>query len=292
MVVAAGGLGFLIRSIPTLFKLRVGALITLTALGGALVAGGGRITLPQLVWLALSVGLTCAGSGSLNHYFDRDLDALMERTRRRPLAAGAIPHPWVVPLTGALLVAAGLGISALSLNVAVAFYGLAGAAIYVGVYTLWLKRRTPWNIVIGGLAGSSAVLAGGAVVPGGITPAVIALAMVVFLWTPPHFWSLAIAYEDDYRRARVPMLPVIVGKERAAKSVLWATLLLVLTTLAPTVVDPLGVAYMGAALGGGLVLVLANARLARDPSRPHALVSFHLSNAYLLMLFLSAILGR
>ncbi|MDR5693641.1 MAG: heme o synthase [Armatimonadota bacterium] len=281
----------LLPMLPTLFKLKVGALITCTAVGGALVAGRGQITHVQLLWLILSVGLTCAGSGSLNHYFDRDIDALMERTRRRPLPAGMISHPWLVPLVGILLVLVGLGIATFFLNVVVALYGLVGTVIYVGVYTLWLKRRTPWNIVIGGLAGSTAVLAGGTVVPGGLTPAILGLAGVVFLWTPPHFWSLAIAYEEDYRRAGVPMLPVVAGSERTAKAILWSTLFLLLTALVPVVWEPLGRAYLLAAVVGGAGLVIANMQLVRNPSRRRALMSFHLSNLYLLSLFLSAILG-
>lgn len=277
--------------LATLFKLRVGALIAFTAVGGAVVATRGTVALPDLVVLVIATGLTSAGAGCLNHYLDRDIDGVMERTRRRPLPAGQIHRMWTVPAAGFSLIVAGLLTAVAALNVSVAIYGLAGTVVYIGVYTAWLKRRSSWNIVIGGAAGSAAVLAGGALGPSGADLAVWALAGVVFLWTPPHFWSLAIAYTEDYRRAGIPMLPVVAGPRRTAWAILASTALLVAVTILPAAQRDLGRVFLLAALAAGSLLAVANIRLLQAPSRREALRNFHLSNAYLLVIFLAAIVS-
>ena len=157
------------------------------------------------------------------------------------------------------------------------------------VYTVWLKRRTWWNIVVGGLAGSFAVLAGAAAVtPDSLGALPLTFAVVLFLWTPPHFWSLAIAYREDYEAARVPMLPVVVGDRRAARAVYAGSVLLVASSLVP-ILFGMGWVYLVAAVGGGGYLLVASARLASAPSRRTAMTSFHASLIQLTVLLVAAI---
>ena len=170
-----------------------------------------------------------------------------------------------------------------------ALHTFLGAFTYGVVYTVWLKRRTWLNIVIGGLAGSFAVLAGAAAVtPESLGPLPLSFAVVLFLWTPPHFWSLAIAFRTDYEAARVPMLPVLVGDVRAAHAVLLGTVLLVAATLVP-IIFGMGWLYAAAAVGGGGYLLVTSARLAQAPDRRAAMVNFHATLIQLTLLLVAAI---
>jgi protoheme IX farnesyltransferase len=212
------------------FKVRIGIAITLSALAGLAVAPGPLPAAWKIAVLAFAVLLSAASAGAFNHYVERDLDARMARTRDRPFVTGALkPHAGWLWLIGLLLVIA-VGAAAWALNLAVALHVFLGAFVYGVVYTVWLKNRTWLNIVVGGLAGSFAVLAGASAVDPGLAPAPVILAVVLFLWTPPHFWSLATALREDYARAGVPMLPVVMGDAGAARAavprtgVLWARL--------------------------------------------------------------------
>ena len=201
----------LVRTVLGLFKLRIGFMIMLTALVGLAVAPGPALGALQVLVLALTVLVASASAGAFNQYYEHDSDHLMARTRGRAFVTGALPHTpaWLV-LMAALLIGA-VGAAAWFLNAVSATFVFLGAFFYAVVYTVWLKRRSWLNIVVGGMAGSFAVLAGAAAVDP--VPGALAwlLAAVLFLWTPPHFWSLAIANQAEYEAAGVPMLPVVVG---------------------------------------------------------------------------------
>ncbi|MDH3475029.1 MAG: protoheme IX farnesyltransferase, partial [Rhodospirillales bacterium] len=205
-----------LRLIGSLFKLRIAVAITLCALAGAAVTPGAAPAAWQLAALGFAVMLSAASAGAFNQFAERDLDARMSRTANRPFVTGRLHAGplWLGIIMATLVVA--VATAAFALNAWVALYVFLGAFVYGVVYTVWLKRRTWLNIVLGGLAGSFAVLAGAAAVDPGMTSAPIVLAVVLFLWTPPHFWSLAAALRDDYARAGVPMLPVVVGDRLAA----------------------------------------------------------------------------
>jgi protoheme IX farnesyltransferase len=190
-----------------LAKPGITALICTVAVGGFLLASPRSIDLVRLAILVACGAAGSAGAAMLNHYLDRDLDVRMKRTRHRPLPDERIPSSGRVAVLGLALLAVGIGLASWLLNPLTGFSIFLGGLTYVVVYTAWLKRRSSWNIVIGGFAGSAPALAGSAAAVGSWTPGVLAFALLVFLWTPPHFWSLALLLRDDYARAGLPMLP-------------------------------------------------------------------------------------
>jgi heme o synthase len=261
------------RDVLSLFKLRIGVFIMTTALVGFAVTPGPGLSLTQVIVLALSVLIASASAGAFNQYAEADVDRLMARTRNRPFATGSIaPTPVWLLLMAAMLVAA-VAAAWWALNVMSALYVFLGAFFYGVVYTLWLKRRSWLNIVVGGLAGSFAVLAGAAAVNPAIGVHGWLLALALFLWTPPHFWSLAIAGQADYAAAGVPMLPVVVGAERAARIVYGSAVALFAASLLPLFFGA-GVIYLVGALGGGLYFVFKARALAATPNRSSAIGSF------------------
>lgn len=263
------------REVLSLFKLRIGVFIMTTALVGFAVtpANGPSLGIVQVVVLALSVLLASAAAGAFNQYAEADADRLMARTRHRPFATGSIaPTPAWLLLMAVMLVAS-VAVAWWVLNVMSALYVFLGAFFYGVVYTLWLKRRSWLNIVVGGLAGSFAVLAGAAAVNPAVGVHGWLLALALFLWTPPHFWSLAIAGQADYAAAGVPMLPVVVGTERAARIVYGSAVALLLASLLPMGFGA-GYLYLAGALGGGLYFVFKARALAAAPSRSTAIASF------------------
>jgi protoheme IX farnesyltransferase len=183
--------------------------------------------------LALSVLISSASAGAFNQYYEHDSDQLMSRTSKRPFVTGEIRHGPIWLLVIGALMALSVGAAWIALNAWSALFVFLGAFFYAIVYTVWLKRRTWLNIVFGGLAGSWAVLAGATAADPQVGAVPLALALVLFLWTPPHFWSLAIAFRDDYAAAGVPMLPVVVGDQRAANTIFYSTLALVAASLLP-----------------------------------------------------------
>ncbi len=279
-----------LRLLFDLFKLRIGLVIGFTAITGLVVASGPSLSLWRVCVLGLAVTMASAAAGAFNQIAERGLDARMRRTRNRPfvngqLTAGPAWHAAILA-TGA----AGVALAAAALNATAAFYTFLGAFTYAVVYTIWLKQRTWWNIVIGGLAGSFAVLAGAAAAsPQALGPLPLTFALVLFLWTPPHFWSLAIAFHEDYAAAKVPMLPVVVGDARAARAVLAGSALLVLASFAPALFG-MGSVYLATAIGAGAYLLVKSAQLARAPSRATAMANFHASLAYLALLLGSAVI--
>ncbi|MEP7281500.1 MAG: heme o synthase, partial [Rubrivivax sp.] len=266
-----------------LFKLRIGVMIMVTALVGLAVTPGPGLSPLQLVVLALSVLVASASAGAFNQYVEHDTDRLMARTRGRAFVTGALAHsPAWLWLIGALLLLS-VGAAWAVLNFAAALFVFLGAFTYGVVYTVWLKRRSWTNIVVGGLAGSFAVLAGAAAADPGLGPLPLLLALVLFLWTPPHFWSLAIAGHADYSAAGVPMLPVVVGVPRAARVVYASAVALVAASLIPGLFGA-GWIYMAGALCGGLYFMHKARLLACAPSRKTAMASFFASLVQLSLL--------
>ena len=273
------------KAILNLFKLRIGVAIAVAAAAGFAVEAGPGPGLAPAAILVLCVLLASAAAGAFNQYVERDLDARMKRTRGRPFVTGALRHgPQWLWLIGAMTAGAVLA-AGLATNFVAGLYVFLGAFTYGVVYTVWLKRRTWWNIVVGGLAGSFAVLAGAAAVTPAPSESALALAVVLFLWTPPHFWSLAIACREDYAAAGVPMLPVVVGDARAARVIFAGAVLLVAASLVPFFFS-LGALYLASAAAGGLVFLLRCRALVQRPGRDTARAAFLAS-----LVQLAAVLG-
>lgn len=273
------------KDVLDLFKLRIGAAIAGAAAAGVAIERGVAPGAGRVATLLAAVLVASGAAGALNQYVERDLDARMARTARRPFVTGALrPRPAWLGLIGALTAAAVLS-AAVATNAIAALHVFLGAFTYGVVYTILLKRRTWWNIVVGGLAGSFAVLAGAAAVSPTPGPEALALAITLFLWTPPHFWSLAIVCREDYAAARVPMLPVVVGEARAARAIWFGAWLLFVASLAPAVFGA-GLFYLAAALAGGVWFLLKCRALLGRPSRETARSAFRAS-----LVQLGAVLG-
>ncbi|MGD2074749.1 MAG: heme o synthase [Gammaproteobacteria bacterium] len=280
----------LLRQLSNLFKLRIGVVMAATAVATLAVTPGEAVPAWQALLLGVAVLLASASAGAFNQYYETDIDARMRRTSDRPFVTGVFPRKrWWLLVIGALLLA-GVGSAALFLNGMAALYIFLGAFFYAVVYTVWLKRRTAMNIVIGGASGSFAVLAGAAVVDPQPGPVPILLALVLFLWTPPHFWSLAIAKHRDYAAVGVPMLPVLVGGAGAAKAVLGHTLLLTAVSVLPFFFG-LGWLYLAGALAGGGYFIYRSLLLVRDPSYANGMRCFLASLIQLVILLAFAVLG-
>jgi len=261
------------RDILNLFKLRIGVAIALAAAAGLSVESGTAIGFAEKIVLVLAVLFASAAAGAFNQYVERDLDARMGRTRNRPFVTGRLRHgPAWLWLIGVMLAGA-VAAAAVATNFLAGLYVFLGAFTYGVVYTVWLKRRTWWNIVVGGLAGSFAVLAGAAAVSTSPGPEALALAVVLFLWTPPHFWSLAIACRADYEAAGVPMLPVVVGDTRAARAIFASAILLVAASLVPFLYS-MSIIYLASAAAGGAFFLLRCRALVRRPGRETARAAF------------------
>lgn len=281
-------MGTAIKQFTDLFKLRIGFVISFTALAGVAVAPG-SLAGWKIAVLGLAVLISSASAGAFNQYVERDLDILMKRTSKRPFVTGALTHGpfWMAVIL--VMLAGSVLATALVLNTVSALFVFLGAFFYAVVYTVWLKRRTWMNIVIGGLAGSFSVLAGAAAVNPQLGTQALILAAILFLWTPPHFWSMAIAYRKDYEAAKVPMLPVVVGDKRAARIILGSTVALVATSLVPMFYGMGWIYFIGAASGGAYFLE-KSVRLAREQNRSTAMSCFHSSLIQLSLLLVAAIL--
>ena len=282
------------KIVITLLKLRIGVAIAASALAGLAVTSGEAASAAEIAALALAVLGASGAAGAFNHYYERDSDRKMARTRSRPFASGLLKPGPVWPVTFASLLGASIVLAYAASGTVSALYVFLGAITYSVVYTVWLKRRTSWNIVVGGLAGSFAVLAGAAAIDPAPqwTPSV--LAVVLFLWTPPHFWSLAAAKADDYSAAGVPMLPVIAPEREWTLAILTYTATLVVLSLVPLWFGMGWLYGLGAATGGGW-FVWKSLRLCLAPTRKAAMANFLASLVQLLLLvtgvFLEALLG-
>ncbi len=269
-----------------LFKLRIVFLLLVAATGGAFLAAGGwpGWGVMALVWVA--GGMAAAGASALNQYWERKRDGLMGRTRKRPLVNGDITDPRWVPWVGLGLIVVPVVLT-LPFNRPLAFFLALGAFIYVGIYTIWLKPRTLLNIVIGGAAGSAAVLSGSAAAGNWSDVGALALSAILFLWTPFHFWSLAILYRDEYKRADVPMLPTRTTPRGAAWWVMSHTLPTGILSLLLVVLPGLGWIYFLPVLLITADLFYRNIQLIREPEPLAARKLFMSSNYYLLILLLA-----
>jgi len=274
------------RLLVSLFKLRIVFLLLMAATGGAFLAAGGWPGLGRLALVWVTGGMAAAGASSLNQYLERRSDALMKRTQRRPLASGRLADPRWVPLVGSILILLPTLIVFPS-NPALSFFLLLGAFIYVVVYTIWLKPRTLLNIVIGGAAGSAAVLSGSAAVGAWNERGALLLALILFLWTPFHFWSLALLFRHDYQRADVPMLPARTSPRRAALWVMVHTVPTSLSGLLLALLPGMGWLYLLPMIPATASLVRRNIKLIQDPSPANARSMFLGSNLYLLVLMLA-----
>ncbi len=276
------------RDYLTLTKPRIMTLLLLTGAAGMFVGAQGVPPLGLFAVTMLGLALACGGASALNHVLDRDIDALMgSRTEERPVASGRVTPEQALEF-GILLSAVSFALLASAVNVLTAVLALVGNLFYVLVYTRWLKRSTPQNIVIGGAAGAVPPLVGYAAATGALALPALWLFLIVFLWTPPHFWALALMIKNAYAAAGVPMLPVVRGdRETARQIVLYSIVMVAFTVLVGIWLGPL---YTVAAVALGAVFIVLAVLLRRDLSRARAKVLFHYSLLYLALLFTAAAL--
>jgi protoheme IX farnesyltransferase len=268
-----------------LLKPRIILLLVVTELSAMIVAARGLPPAGVLAGSLIGGAMAAGGAGAVNCWFDRDIDKLMPRTRRRAIAAGRI-SPAAGLAFGTLVGVAGVALIDVSSNRLAAALALAGGLVYVFVYTMWLKRSTAQNIVIGGAAGAFPPLVGWAAVTGSLSPLAWALFAIVFFWTPPHFWALALLLSRQYSVARVPMLPVVAGEARTRRLILLYTILMLAISVLPAVW--LGPVYAVACIALGAVFLWLAARASRRRDGASAMVLFHYSLAYLALLFVGA----
>jgi protoheme IX farnesyltransferase len=281
----------LLRDYVALTKPRIISLLLLTTVAAMFVADPAGPPLGTIVWTMLGGYLAAGGAGAINHYLDRERDARMARTRRRPLPSGRIAPGHGLAFGIALGAIAVVQLAA-TVNVLAAALSLVGLLGYVLVYTAWLKPLTPQNIVIGGSAGAVPPLVGWAAATGGLDLDALWLFGVVFLWTPPHFWALALLIKDDYARTGVPMLPVVRGEPATRRQILVYSAILATATLLPWLTGLFGLAYAAAAATLGAGFIALAAALQSRPSRRAALRVYLASLAYLALLFSAMALDR
>jgi protoheme IX farnesyltransferase len=279
----------MVKQLTNLFKLRIGFIMMLTAMVTMVATPGRQVTAWEIAVLALAVLIASASAGAFNQYYETDIDALMKRTRNRPFVTGRFQKGpfWMAVILGLLTVSVVAAVYVL--NAATALYIFLGAFFYAVVYTVWLKRRTWMNIVIGGASGSFAVLAGAATVDPNLGPVPIQLALVLFFWTPSHFWSLAIAAHKDYAAAGVPMLPAVAGNQVASEVVLTNTVILVIVSVLPFFYG-LSWIYLLGAVSGGAYFLYRNALMVIDPSPKMAMRGFFASLIQLSLLLIGIVL--
>jgi heme o synthase len=274
------------RDYVTLTKPRVMSLLLLTGACGMFAGGRAVPSLVRFLVTILGLALACGGASALNHLLDRDIDQQMRRTAGRPVASGRVAPPRALEFGLALSACSFVLLSSL-VNPLTAALALAGNLFYVIVYTRWLKRSTAQNIVIGGAAGAVPPLVGWAAATGNMSLAALVLFLIVFVWTPPHFWALAMLIKRDYAAAGVPMLPVVRGDAAAARQILVYSVGLVAVTALPAVVGIAGWPYLAVAAASGAWFVWLASRLLRDPVPARAGALFHYSMLYLAVLFVA-----
>src|SRR4051812_34647396 len=280
--VELGGVRQVVADYVTLTKPKVQLLLLLTTVTTMYVAGDPSVSLVLLTLLGGS--LSAGGAAAVNHYWDRDIDAQMRRTSTRPVPSGRI-SPRAALIFGVVLAALSFVVLVATVNLLSAFLALSGFLGYVFVYTIWLKRRSPQNIVIGGAAGAVPPLVGWAAVTGGLDPTALYLFAIVFYWTPPHFWALSLLMKDEYAAVHVPMMPVVHGEQETRRQILLYPLLLMALTLLPAAFGFFGIVYAiaAAALGGAFVVRAYD--LYRQADRSSALRAYLFSLLYLALLF-------
>jgi heme o synthase len=279
---AASGARQLLADYVELTKPKVQSLLLFTTVTTMEVAGN-----PSVSKIALTCAggyLSAGGAGAVNHYYDRDIDAQMRRTASRPIPSGRVA-PRSALIFGCVLAALSFVLLSTCVNVLAASLALAGFAGYVGVYTVWLKRRTPQNIVIGGAAGAIPPLVGWAAVRGSVAWTAVYLFAIVFYWTPPHFWALSLLMKDEYERVGVPMMPVVRGERETRRQILLYTLLLYAITQLPFCAGEFGGVYLAASMTLGWAFIGGAVWLYRRADRRAALRLYLFSLVYLALLF-------
>ncbi len=271
-----------LRDYVALTKPKVQSLLLLTTVTTMYIAGDPSLDLVLITLLGGS--LSAGGAGAVNHWYDRDIDAQMARTADRPVPSGRVApaHALIFGCVLAALAIVVLWVGANPLAAALSFSGFLG---YVFVYTVWLKRRTPQNIVIGGAAGAVPPLVAWAATTGELVGLAFYLFAIVFFWTPPHFWALSLLMKDEYAKAGVPMLPVVRGEAETRRQILLYTVLLYAVTQLPFCAGGMDGIYLGFSLALGLVFIAGAVRLYKQPSRQNALKLYLFSLAYLAALF-------
>ncbi len=281
-----------LRTYLELTKVKIVLLLLFTTVTAMFIAADGVPTLTILLPTLVGGALAPAGSGAINQYLDRDLDAKMARTARRPIPSGRIA-PINALLYGMTLIATGVLILGVWVNWLAAGLALAGALYYVVLYTMLLKRNTAVNIVIGGGAGAIPVLVGWAAVTGHLNVEAWLLFAIVFYWTPPHSWALALLVNADYARAGVPMMPVAHGEDSTRRQIILYSVLLVVVSLTPALVnDMLGPIYLGAAAILGVGMLYMMVKLLQVATKSMARNAYKYSTAYLAFLFLAMIVDK
>ena len=278
----AGSWRTIVSDLFEMTKPKVQSLLLFTTVTTMYVAGDPSLGLVALT--CLGGALSAGGAGAINHALDRDLDRMMKRTADRPVASGRV-SPRAAIVFGVLLGCASFALLALTVNLLAAVLALSGLLGYVLVYTLWLKRSTPQNIVIGGAAGAVPPLVAWAAVTGGLEGTPLYLFAIVFFWTPPHFWSLSLLMKDEYARAGVPMMPVVRGEAETRRQILLYTVLLYAVSQLPFCAGAFGAVYLAGSVTLGAVFIAGAVRLLRRPGRRAALRLYLYSLAYLALLF-------
>ncbi|HET9699980.1 MAG TPA: heme o synthase [Burkholderiales bacterium] len=273
-----------LRSYFELCKPRVVALITFTAVVGMFLSTAGLPPLAALVFGTLGIALGAASGAALNHVADRHIDAVMARTSGRPLPTGDI-GPRQAVLFALALGAASMAVLLVFVNALTALLTLVSLIGYAVIYTMFLKRRTPQNIVLGGAAGAAPPVLGWTAVTGSLHPEALLLFLIIFIWTPPHFWSLAIRRREDYARAGIPMLPVTHGVRITKLQILLYTILLVAVTMLPFITNMSGLIYLAGAIALGIGFLRSAILLYRNDSDAQAMKTFGYSILYLSLLF-------
>ena len=284
MIVQVAASRNVFRDYLSLSKPRIVLLLLFTALAGMFLASGGPPDVTLTIVVLSAGALASAGANALNHFLDRDIDARMHRTRDRPVAALRI-RPREALLFGLVTNAVAFGLFVTLVNPLSAVLTLTATLFYVFVYTMGLKRTSPQNIVIGGAAGALPPVIGWTAVTGSLALPAVYMFAIVFFWTPPHFWALALLLKDDYARAGVPMLPVVVGVDKTKRAILLYAVLLLMLTLMFFTTQAVGWVYLGAALVLGLLFVYHATRLVRRPGIEGAVGTYVYSLAYLALLF-------
>ena len=287
---AAASEGARVADYLALLKPRVMSLVVFTGFAGLIAAPGGLHPFLAVV-AVLCIAIGAGAAGAINMWYERDIDALMERTRHRPIPAGRMA-PDAALAYGVILSLFSVMLMGLAVNwVAAALLALANG-FYVFVYTVWLKRRTPQNIVIGGAAGAFPPMIGWAAVTGTVGLEPIALFLIIFMWTPPHFWSLSLYREGDYAKAGIPMLPVVAGPAETKRQILIYAVLLAPLSLAPALLGAAGMLYGAVAFGLSLIFVLYALRVRFDRTLASARRMFGFSILYLFLVFAALIVDR
>ncbi len=275
------------KQILGVFKLRIVGLLVFVSVFSMYFSAYGHVDIHNLILLIVAGTLSSAGASAVNNYLDRDIDAKMDRTRGRILPSGKL-KPETVLITGIVLTALGVVIS-LYINPLTAAFVLSGALVYIVLYTLILKRRSWLNIVLGGASGSFAVLAGWSSGSGELSYLALILALVLFLWTPPHFWSFSMVFRRDYLKVKIPMLPVVINHRLSSLIILAHTLALILTSLLLYLLSPLSIWYLIPVIPAGSYFLYLNFRLINDSS--YAWKTYKVSGVYLVALFTGIFVG-